>query len=755
MRSGGNLVEGVDSVTEVPGERWDVSRFFDPDPNAEGKTYCKWAGFIDDVDKFDPLFFNLAHAEAEVMDPQQRIFLEESWKAFENAGYSAKSLSNVKCGVFVGAAVGEYGAIVRRVNPALSQSAFAGIGLTSSILAARISYLLNLKGPSISLDTACSSSLVALHQACRSIQAGDCEMALVGGINLILDADQIVTTSKMQMLSPHGRCRPFDHRADGIALSEGVAVVILKPLVKAIQDGDYIRGIVKGSGINQDGKTNGITAPSAVSQTELEKEVYRRAGVNPEEIDFVEAHGTGTLLGDPVEVRALTDAFRAFTDRRHFCAIASVKSNIGHTSFAAGLAGVIKVLLSLENAQIPPSIHFEKPNERIDFENTPFFVNTRLRPWEQRTGRPRRGAVSSFGYSGTNAHVVLEEYPTPVSSPDGAAVAQRQAIVLSAKTDEALRQRAEQLRKHLVPTTGGMLGTEIPIRTDLCLADLTYTLQVGRDAMAERLAIVVSDLSELHAKLVSFLRGESPIAGLYQGTVLRQDIGAGAHSAGSAPLEDLARAWVQGAEIDWRSFYDKIIPRRIPLPVYPFARERCWIQPCSSGNAEVLTGVEHLHPLLHRNTSTIGGLRFTTRLSAEASYLRDHRVLEKCVLPGSAMLEMAIAAVREVTGCDAVQLEDVVWLRPLVVERSREVHLLLKQERDAIAFQITTEEGARAVHAQGLARTAVDFAERLVDLSAIRQRCPEQLGAAALYEQFARGGLHYGDSFPSYFADPL
>ena len=420
-----NLATGVDSITEVPSERWDVGRFFDPDPKAEGKTYCKWAGFIDDVDKFDPLFFNLAHAEAEVMDPQQRIFLEESWKAFENAGYSAKSLSNVKCGVFVGAAVGEYGAILRRENPALSQSAFAGIGLTSSILAARISYLLNLKGPSISLDTACSSSLVALHQACRSIQTGDCEMALVGGINLILDADQMVTTSKMQMLSPHGRCRPFDHHADGIALSEGIAVVILKPLEKAIQDGDHIRGIIKGSGINQDGKTNGITAPSAVSQAELEKEVYRRAGVNPEEIDLIEAHGTGTLLGDPVEVRALTEAFRAFTDRKHFCAIGSVKSNIGHTSFAAGLAGVIKVLLSFENGQIPPSIHFEKPNEHIDFENTPFFVNTRLRRWEQPTGRPRRGAVSSFGYSGTNAHVVLEEYPAPVLVPDVAVVAQR------------------------------------------------------------------------------------------------------------------------------------------------------------------------------------------------------------------------------------------------------------------------------------------------------------------------------------------
>jgi len=339
--------------------------------------------------------------------------------------------------------------------------------------------------------------------------------------------------------------------------------------------------------------------------------------------------------------------------------------------------------------------------------------------------------------------VVLEQYSTPVSVPDAAAVAQRQAIVLSGKTDEALRQRAEQLRKHLAPATGETL--EIAIRADLRIAELAYTLQVGRDAMEERLAIIVSDLAELHAKLVAFLGGESPIAELYRGTVVRTETGGGAHSAG--PIEDLARAWVHGVEIDWKSQYDKTPPRRVPLPAYPFARERCWIQSATSGNAQVVTGVEQLHPLLHRNTSTISGLRFSTQLSPDALYLRDHRVQEKRVLPGSAMLEMAVAAVREVTGLDAVQLEDVVWLRPLVVEQSREVHLLLKQEGEAIAFEIITDEGARVVHAQGLARTGMEFAQRSVDLAAIQQRCTQQLAGAALYERFAQAGLHYGESF--------
>ncbi|HEY1110123.1 MAG TPA: SDR family NAD(P)-dependent oxidoreductase, partial [Opitutaceae bacterium] len=405
-----NLAGGVDSVTEVPAERWDMDAFYSPDPAAEGKSYCRKGGFIADVDRFDPLFFNLSHAEAEVMDPQQRLFLEEAWRAIEHAGYDAKELSGTSCGVFVGAGTGDYGAIVRRASPALAQSAFAGMGLTPSILAARISYFLNLKGPSVAIDTACSSSLVALHQACRSIQAGDCTMALAGGVSLILEPDQLVTTSKLQMLSPRGQCRPFDDGADGIALSEGVAVVVLKSLSAALADGDRVLGVIRASGINQDGKTNGITAPSAISQAELERTVYRRAAVNPAEFGMVEAHGTGTLLGDPVEIRGLTEAFRTFTDKAGYCALGSVKSNIGHTSFAAGVAGIIKTLLCFEHGQIPPSLNFATPNRHIDFAGSPFFVNTALREWPSTPGRPRLAAVSSFGYSGTNAHVVLSDF---------------------------------------------------------------------------------------------------------------------------------------------------------------------------------------------------------------------------------------------------------------------------------------------------------------------------------------------------------
>ncbi|HEY0791540.1 MAG TPA: SDR family NAD(P)-dependent oxidoreductase, partial [Chthoniobacterales bacterium] len=732
-----NIAGGVDSVTEVPPERLDIAPYFDLDPKAEGKTYSKWGGYLCDVDKFDPLFFHLSHAEAEVMDPQQRLFLEESWKAFEHAGYSPKALSNVRCGVFVGAAVGDYGNVLRRENPALARSAYAGLGLTPSILAARISYLLNLKGPSISIDTACSSSLVALHQACRSIQAGDCDMAIAGGVNLILDVDQLITTSRLQMFSPVGRCRPFDHRADGIALSEGVAVVVVKPLARAVEDGDRIYGVIRGSGVNQDGRTNGITAPSAISQAELISAVYRGARINPEELDLIEAHGTGTSLGDPVEIRGLTAAFRQFTEQTQFCALGSVKSNIGHTSFTAGLAGVIKVLLALEYRELPPSIHFEKANEQIDFEHTPFFVNTGLKTWPSSGLRPRRAAVSSFGYSGTNAHVLLEEH-LPSEQRGASAHEGVHAVPLSAKTDEALRHNARRLADHL-----GQALVKTPGR-NLLLREVAYVLQTGRDAMDERVAFLASSLPELSSKLAAFLAGDDSMPGIYRTAVdgKKSDQTRLALPAGS--VENLARAWVEGTEVDWRQGYGAEMPQRVPLPTYPFARERCWV-PAQTGKAAGALDESRL--LQHRNTSTTAGLRFTTEVRPGTALIDDHRVGHERLLAGAAMLELAVAAIREATGQTEVELRDVFWLRPLPVDDPRTVHVVLTIENGEISFEILTENPARVVHANGRARTGEAFAPGDVDLENIRKRCTRELDPLTFYEELGRTGLHYGAAF--------
>jgi acyl transferase domain-containing protein/acyl carrier protein len=575
-----NLENGVDSITEIPGERWDLKQYYDPDPQVPNKTYCKTGGFLTDIDQFDPLFFNISPKEAELMDPQQRLFLQEAWHALEDAGYSDKSLSNVRCGVFAGATFGDYLKKMGQAN--LDKTAEAFTGTSPSILVARISYFLNLTGPSIALDTACSSSLVAIHLACQSILNQESDMAIAGGVKLMLTPDLHIQTSKTEMLSHGGKCLTFDQDADGIVLGEGIGIIILKPLSKALQDGDHIYGVIKGSGINQDGKTNGITAPSTASQTRLELEVYRRTGINPESISYVEAHGTGTKLGDPIEIKALTEAFREFTPKKRFCAVGSVKTNIGHTTMSAGVASVLKVLLSLKYKRIPPSLNFKQENEHINFQESPFYVNTRLSEWKTENNQPRRAAVSSFGFGGTNAHLVIEEPPFREfrSSTEKSCY----LMPLSAKTEEALLRKIEDL--------GDWLKGE---GANCSLGDISYTLWVGRSHFPVRSVLMAGDAAELAKKIAGF-RVQLPMdhdflhnlkqPRLKPEPALKQT-GAGLINELSAPglaeseyrekLRLLADLYLKGYDLDWQGLFTGGTYRRISLPAYPFARERYWI----------------------------------------------------------------------------------------------------------------------------------------------------------------------------------
>ncbi len=397
------------SIGEIPKERWNIEEYYSEDRSENGKTYSKIGGYLTDIDTFDSLFFNISPLEAETMDPQQRLFLQEAWSALENAGYTKEMLNDKKCGVYVGGGSGDY---VKELEKAgIENSAEAFTGMAGSILASRISYFLNLKGPSIALDTACSSSLVAIHQAYWGIVNQEIEMAIAGGVELMITPELHVRSSKTGIISPTGRCATFDESADGTIISEGVGVIVLKSLQKAIEDQDYIYGVIEGIGCNQDGKSNGITAPSALSQEMLETDVYERFSINPETIDYIEAHGTATKLGDPIEVKALTNAFRKFTQKKQFCVLGSVKPNIGHTTAAAGVAGVIKVLLAMKHQLIPQCVNYKEPNKHIDFENSPFYVNTEPLEWKANENEmPRRAAVSSFGFGGTNCHLVIREY---------------------------------------------------------------------------------------------------------------------------------------------------------------------------------------------------------------------------------------------------------------------------------------------------------------------------------------------------------
>ncbi|MGE0415883.1 MAG: SDR family NAD(P)-dependent oxidoreductase, partial [Acetobacteraceae bacterium] len=550
------LEAGETCLVDMPERRW---------PNLTGPR--RKGGFLPDEDRFDPLFFRISPTEAAMMDPQQRLFLEAAFHALEDAGYAETALSGMRCGVFAGAGAGDYAQRFREAG--LDANAFGLMGNVTSILAARISYFLNLKGPAVALDTACSSSLVAVHLACESLLAGSCDMALAGGVAVISTPQFLNAMVEGGMLSPHDRCASFDAAADGFVCGEGAGVVVLKRLADAQRDGDAIHGVIRGSGINQDGRTNGITAPSAPSQAALEAEVYARAGIDPATLSYVETHGTGTPLGDPIEVEALTSAFRRGTDRVGFCALGSAKANIGHALTAAGIAGLLKVLLMLRHRRIPPMAGFRTPNPRIDFAASPFVVPAEARDWQPEG--VRRAAVSSFGFSGTNAHVVIEEAPgrAPAARIDGPLL-----FLLSARSTEALRARAMALAARLAQQ-----GLDAP--------DVAFTLAVGREHYAYRLAVVADDLPALRARLQGWLAGDAD-ASVLSGEATPKGPGPalvafGAQLAREAPdaerLRVLGDLYTQGAAFDWKTLPGMSGGRRVSLPGYPFERVACGIPP--------------------------------------------------------------------------------------------------------------------------------------------------------------------------------
>ena len=581
-----NLVQGRDCVSEIPPERWSIATYYDHHPEVSGKTYSKWMGVLENADKFDPLFFNISPREAELMDPQQRLFLQACWSCIEDAGCDYSKLSGSQCAVFSGCASNDYGKLMKEEN----LSAQHLMGGSPAILAARISYLLNLKGPSVAIDTACSSSLVAIVNACDNLILGNCDLALAGGVCVMPGPTMHIMTSQGGMLSPEGHCFTFDQRANGFVPGEGVGVILLKRLNDAIRDKDPIQGVIRGWGMNQDGKTNGITAPNPDSQTQLEKRIYQKYGINPEKIQLIEAHGSGTKLGDPIEVEGLTESFRYFTEKKNYCALGTVKSNIGHLLTAAGVSGVIKVLMALRHRKIPPTINFETLNEHIKLTNSPFYINTACKDWNVSEGQKRCAAISSFGLSGTNAHIVLEEYSSEERQESGSRKeikpSQLVIIPLSAKNTERL---LEYVKKLLVFIQKNSCESKESGQSKINLSDLAYTLQIGREAMEERIGLIVTSMSDLEEKLNGIISGIARIEGVYRGQVKpNKDI-----LATLAADEDMMKTieiwiekrkysklldlWVKGLILDWNKLYGEKKPCRIALPTYPFALERYWI----------------------------------------------------------------------------------------------------------------------------------------------------------------------------------
>ncbi|WP_204810199.1 type I polyketide synthase [Mycobacterium riyadhense] len=504
------LRQGRDAVSDVPRERWDVEEFFDPEPGAPGKIVTRRAGFIDDVAGFDAPFFGVSPREVSLMDPQHRLLLETAWHALEHSGTAPATLANTKSGVYIGLSTHDYLGMMSDELSYAEIEAYMAIGTAAAAGAGRISYRLGLQGPAVTVDTACSSSLVAIHQACQALRLGECDLALAGGANVLISPGTMITFSQARMLAPDGRCKTFDAAADGYVRGEGCGVVVVKRLDDAMRDGDRIRAVIRGSAVNQDGASGGLTVPNGVAQQRVITEALERAGVVAGDVGYLEAHGTGTSLGDPIEVQAAAAVLGDGRDPSRPLLIGSVKTNIGHLEAAAGIAGVIKVILSLEHEVLPKHLNFRNPSPHIPWDQLPVRVVAEATAWE-RDGRPRVAGVSSFGFSGTNAHIILEEAPDVVgqvaASPgpvEAPADRRFNLLPLSASSPAALVQIADRYRRWL------------SAHPEATLSDVCFTAGVGRSHLEHRAALVVNS-TESATELLGALADDRPATGLARG----------------------------------------------------------------------------------------------------------------------------------------------------------------------------------------------------------------------------------------------
>jgi acyl transferase domain-containing protein/acyl carrier protein len=725
-----NLSSGRDSVREMPSHRWEINQHWAADPQCVNKTYCKWGSILDDIDQFDPGFFGISPREARLMDPQQRLFLMEAWRALEDAGYSDRTLGGTNCSVFVGAGAGDYQNLLRQRGVPLEGYTF--MGANPAVLSSRISYHLNLKGPSLTVDTSCSSSLMAVHLACNALRDGTCEMALAGGVAILVTPELYVLASKAGMLSSSGRCRTFDDGGDGFVPGEGVGIVVLKKLQKAMRDRDHIYGVITASGANQDGKTNGITAPSGPAQTALEIDTYARFGIDPAEISYVECHGTGTRLGDPIEVRALSDAFARFTGKRNFCALGSVKSNFGHSLTAAGIAGLIKVLLCLKYRQLVPSLHVEKLNRYISLAESAFYVNGERREWETPTGVVRSAAVSSFGFSGTNVHAVLSEAPQ-VLPRRREELGTGYLCPISAKNPSALREKLSQMTEWLERE-----GRNHEFR------DIAYTLAIGRSHFSSRAAFVARTYDDLHDQIKSSLCNSSP------------------EQTPRESLRQLANAYLSGQAVEWEPLFVGNDCRRIPLPTYPFARDRYWVPEVAASPvaANKSNPTEALRPLsdissasfaLQQQLAAGQTIIFRRTINEDEPLVRDHVVLGKPLLPAAGNLAVVHGFLREILGDIPLTVSRAVFLRPLFVEKSVEIQVAVTTGKsDRLKFEVRTaaSDGTLQRHSSGEVSPCNSMLSRQsLPISEIHNRCSLKIAGSALYNRFRDGGILYGPYF--------
>ncbi|WP_304795598.1 beta-ketoacyl synthase N-terminal-like domain-containing protein [Aquabacterium sp.] len=579
------ISQGRDAVSEVPSQRWDHAACFDVDKGVAGKTYARHGGFLTDVDQFDPLFFGISPREAKVMDPQGRLLLETVWQLLEGAGQTRQALNRRHkgaVGVYVGAMYQHYA----QANASTNQRALASLA-SYSAMANRVSHFFGFEGPSMAIDTMCSSAAMAIHQACKDLRLGECELAVVGGVNLSLDEKKYIGLSQLQILASHAGSRSFC-QGDGYVPAEGVGAVLLKPLASAVADGDRVLALVTGSACHHSGHANAYMVPSLRAQSKVMAKSLDQAGALPETVSYVEAAANGSPLGDAIEVAALTKVFNASGGRGTPCALGAVKSNIGHPEAASGMAQLAKVVLQLQHGQLAPTVIAGPLNPDLALEGGPFVLQRDLAPWQRPVGRdareashesPRRALINSFAAGGSYVSLVVEEHrcPDPLVGVPSPAMPSPQLIVLSARDADALVRMARRLHDHVANASS------------LDLASLAHTLQTGREAMEVRLAFVADSRDQLLQKLASAAAGDRACPTLHRGDLEEaRAVGDGQ----SLPIQDreglerlvadrsldaLGAHWVWGGDVPWADLHRGVVLQMLVLPTYPFARQRHWL----------------------------------------------------------------------------------------------------------------------------------------------------------------------------------
>ncbi|MBR3772655.1 MAG: SDR family NAD(P)-dependent oxidoreductase, partial [Clostridium sp.] len=743
-----NLKNGKNCITEIPKERWNYQDYYFGKGNPDNIIDTKWGGFIEDMDKFDALFFHIAPSEAEKMDPQERIFMETVWNAIEDAGLREEELGDGnRAGLFVGVMNKDYeidGA--QRVDKGRLSNCHSFYWSFAN----RISHFLNMQGPSIAVDTACSASLVAVHLAAQSIHSGDCDFAIAGGVNLILHPSHLEQLSQTHQLSQHDCCMCFSEQGDGMLIGEGTGAVVLKKLNKAKADGDHIYGVIKGSSIYSSGRTSHYMVQNPAVQATLILNAYKNAGIPPRTISYIEAQATGSHDGDATEMNSMIQAFRENTSDKQFCAVGSVKSNIGHLEPASGIAALTKVLLQMKYKQLVPTINAEQENQKINFTDSSFYLQKQLSEWKQpycnvngeEKPMPRRAGISSFGAGGVDVHVVIEEYQENNEVLDEG----KQIIVLSARNQDGLRRRASELLEFL------------EFQMQISMSSLAYTLQIGRREMDFRLAFVASNIEEVKAILSSYLAGEDERQQYYFGNVKkatknRQMIFTG--RAGKAflsilqedgELEQLACLWTEGIGLDWNLIHRGKKPRKIALPGYPFMKKRYWreLQPVT----EFTTDDEQGGNALLENKSSLYHSCFIFNFEKSKHYIRDHKVNGNCIVPAAVLLNMIYATGEQLWEQAPAGMKDIALMASCCVEKeSLKGEIALKQADKYLEYQLMTENRVNCMKGK-LYKEHTETLKKM-DLPSRISQFANVLDQKECYSLYKEMGFSYGQYYQS------